>query len=472
MARKRPTKKGSGGQAPAIGDDKQPAREEVDSSSVEEDPVQESNDESREASENQPGTESTTESVSDLDKRLDQAFTQLENNAEEDGSAKTQAENRQTSNRGSVAKVTEKKSNSDSTTKTGTGLIVSFGMLISILALVVAGYAAYLLYESRSELSNSRAALQSLETQMASLQRTSDQKLQQMAGELKVTSDQIAQSRENENAAISELRTALESRTEQLRTELKAELDEGLGTSGEDWLLAEVEYLIRLANQRVLMERDASGAIALLTTADEIVEQTSGIAAYELRESLAHDIANLKAVSDFDTDGIFLSLSAMSSQVPELPRKRPELSRPSEIQVEAVGEQNYYQQFLAVVNNIATRVLNSVDYRRDGVAITPMLPPKEEYYLRQNLILKFEMAQLALLRSDGAVYRTSLSEAKTWVVKHFVEADPRTVALIASLDEANKAEVDRTLPNISGSLRAVRGLLNTFHQQDSRGAVK
>jgi uroporphyrin-3 C-methyltransferase len=368
--------------------------------------------------------------------------------------------------------VTENKANTDGSTKSGAGLIVSFGMLISILALVVAGYAAYLIYESNSELKEARTSVRSLETELANLKRTSDQKIEQLSVVLEQTTASISQIREVENTAIADLGASFEVATEQLRTELRAELNEGLGTSGEDWLLAEVEYLIRLANQRVLMERDVSGALSLLSSADEIVEQTSGIAAYELRESLAYDIANLKAVSDLDTDGIFLSLSAMASQVTELRRKQPELSPPTQIQIDNGEAQNFYQQFLSLVNNIFGRVLNSVDYRRDGVAITPLLPPKEEYYLRQNLILKFEMAQLALLRNDQPIYHTSLSEAKLWIVKHFVETDPRTVALVTALDQLVEVEVDRSLPNISGSLRAVRGLLNTLHQQDSRGAGK
>ena len=371
-----------------------------------------------------------------------------------------------------MSTVTENKANTDGSTKRGVGLIVSFGMLISILALVVAGYAAYLIYESNSELKDARTSVRSLETELANLKKTSDQKIEQLSVVLEQTTASISQIREVENTAIADLGASFEVATEQLRTELRAELNEGLGTSGEDWLLAEVEYLIRLANQRVLMERDVSGALSLLSSADEIVEQTTGIAAYELRESLAYDIANLKAVSDLDTDGIFLSLSAMASQVTELRRKQPELSPPTQIQIDNGEAQNFYQQFLSLVNNIFGRVLNSVDYRRDGVAITPLLPPKEEYYLRQNLILKFEMAQLALLRNDQPVYHTSLSEAKLWIVKHFVETDPRTVALVTALDQLVEVEVDRSLPNISGSLRAVRGLLNTLHQQDSRGAGK
>ena len=413
-----------------------------------------------------------TEEGSDIDKRLDEAFTQLEKESDDIPSSNSGSKNSQTSNTGSVSTVTENKANTDGSTKRGAGLIVSFGMLISILALVVAGYAAYLIYESNSELKDARTSVRSLETELANLKRTSDQKIEQLSVVLEQTTASIAQTREAENTAIADLGASFEVATEQLRTELRAELNEGLGTSGEDWLLAEVEYLIRLANQRVLMERDVSGALSLLSSADEIVEQTSGIAAYELRESLAYDIANLKAVSDLDTDGIFLSLSAMASQVPELRRKQPELSSPRQTQVENGEAQNFYQQFISLVSNIFGRVLNSVDYRRDGVAITPLLPPKEEYYLRQNLILKFEMAQLALLRNDQPVYHTSLSEAKLWIVKHFIETDPRTIALVTSLDQLMEVEVDRSLPNISGSLRAVRGLLNTLHQQDSRGAEK
>ncbi|MDG1304740.1 MAG: uroporphyrinogen-III C-methyltransferase [Pseudomonadales bacterium] len=438
MTRKKPTEQGGSGQTPASGN----------------------------------ANRLLTEEGSDIDKRLDEAFTQLEKESDDIPSSNSGSKNSQTSNTGSVSSVTENKANTDGSTKSGAGLIVSFGMLISILALVVAGYAAYLIYESSSELKEARTSVRSLEIELANLKRTSDQKIEQLSVALEQTTASISQIREAENTAIADLGASFEVATEQLRTELRAELNEGLGTSGEDWLLAEVEYLIRLANQRVLMERDVSGALSLLSSADEIVEQTSGIAAYELRESLAYDIANLKAVSDLDTDGIFLSLSAMVSQVPELRRKQPELSPPTQIQVENGEAQNYYQQFLSLVNNIFGRVLNSVDYRRDGVAITPLLPPKEEYYLRQNLILKFEMAQLALLRNDQPVYQTSLSEAKLWIVKHFVETDPRTVALVIALDQLVEVEVDRSLPNISGSLRAVRGLLNTLHQQDSRGAEK
>ena len=472
MARKRPPKKSSAGQVPSAIDDQtdeqQSESEEIERSAVALNTRVSSSAQEIPSEQADEIAESTT-----LDKRLDEAFTQLENEADETELQKnSKPNNTQSAKGGSVEKVKDKRSSSEEAPKSGGGILVTFAMLFSLIALVVAGYAAYLVYESSQALGQSRAAVQALENKLANQQEISDQKIGQLAGELKQTRDQLTDSLENESTAIAELHSSVANATEQLRAELKADLDEGLGTSGEDWLLAEVEYLIRLANQRVLMERDVGGALSLLSSADEIVEQTSGTAAFDLREALALDIANLEAVTDLDTDGVFLSLSAMSSQVPQLQRKRPEMSRTADVPVVTTEGLNFYQQFLAVANNIATRVLNSVDYRRDGVAITPILPPKEEYYLRQNLVLKFEMAQLALLRNDGAVYKASLAEARAWVAEHFIGSDPKTVAILSSLNKASDVVVDRELPNISGSLRAARDLMNRFHQQDSRGAVK
>ena len=433
------------------------------------------------------------DNVSNLDKRLDETFTHQENQSDsaastdsgsEDVSEPQQSDTLQSKKEPEKKVVSGQTRSNDpgdrssgtsalETTTSGTGgsgILTSFGILIAILALVIAGYTAYLMYQSSAALAAARASVNDLETQIQRQRQAFDEKFEQMAGNLNQVSKQLSLAATDQDAAIAQLRETLNNTTEQLRADLKEELSEGLGTSGEDWLLAEVEYLIRLANQRVLMEKDAKGAASLLTSADEIVQQTSGLAAYKLRASLALDIANLNGVSNLDIDGVFVSLSAMSAQVPKLARKQQVRDNQQALVSNVVSTQSYFQQFLSLLTNLGNRVANLVDYRRDGVAITPILPPREEYYLRQNLILKFEMAQLALLRGDGIVYRTSLAEAKRWINLHFIGADPIALSLVLSLDAAYEVEVDRVLPNISASLRAVRELLNAFHQQDARGA--
>ncbi|TBR36406.1 hypothetical protein CBF23_015170, partial [Marinomonas agarivorans] len=54
---------------------------------------------------------------------------------------------------------------------------------------------------------------------------------------------------------------------------LKEKLKRLENTTKEDWKLAEAEYLIRLANQRLLMEKDVIGAKNMLLNAVDILEQ-------------------------------------------------------------------------------------------------------------------------------------------------------------------------------------------------------
>ena len=88
--------------------------------------------------------------------------------------------------------------------------------------------------------------------------------------------------------------------------------------SRKDWLLAEVEYLLRLANQRILMENTVNGALQLLKSADKILAETDDVTIYDIRKAVAADIAALEAVPLLDSEGLFLKLGAMNQQVANL----------------------------------------------------------------------------------------------------------------------------------------------------------
>ena len=102
---------------------------------------------------------------------------------------------------------------------------------------------------------------------------------------------------------------------------------------------------------------------------------------------------------------------------------------------------------------------NLVDFRRGDVEVKPILPPAEVYYLRQNLILKLQIAQMALLEGNGAVFNAALTEAANWVSESFDEGDAGTLAMRETLDRLSGITVAVALPDISGSLKAARELV-------------
>jgi len=117
------------------------------------------------------------------------------------------------------------------------------------------------------------------------------------------------------------------------------------------------------------------------------------------------------------------------------------------------------------------RVFTLVDYRSTGSVVAPILPAEEEYYLRQNLVMQLQMAQLGLLRSDQQVFAASLSETEKWITRHFDSEEPTAIAMLTALSELKKQNVAREMPDVSGSSREVRKLLARFHQKTDRGTT-
>src|SRR5690606_37845313 len=86
---------------------------------------------------------------------------------------------------------------------------------------------------------------------------------------------------ENTQSRLAEVQLQLSHQAQRLRA-----LSE---TTREDWLLAEAEYLLRLASQRILTERQTSNAITLMETADGILRDLDDSDLFAVRKALAAD---------------------------------------------------------------------------------------------------------------------------------------------------------------------------------------
>jgi uroporphyrin-3 C-methyltransferase len=97
--------------------------------------------------------------------------------------------------------------------------------------------------------------------------------------------------------------------------------------SPREWQLAEVEYLLRIANHRILMERDVSAALRLLEAADAILLELDDFAVFQVRAALADEILALGNVRGNDVQGIYLRLEAIKGRMDDLPLDTPEYLR-------------------------------------------------------------------------------------------------------------------------------------------------
>lgn len=166
-----------------------------------------------------------------------------------------------------------------------------------------------------------------------------------------------------------------------------------------DWALAEAEYLERLASQSLLMGREVRGALALLGAADGILRDLDDPSLYAARAALANDMASLRAVAQFDVEGLYLRLAALVDQVPALALM--ERSHAEALGGEATAEPTAAGSWWSRITAVLGRY---VVVRQRNESIKPLLPLAEEGYLRMNLRLGLEQAKLALLAAEPAVY--------------------------------------------------------------------
>ena len=238
--------------------------------------------------------------------------------------------------------------------------------------------------------------------------------------------------------------------------------------SRNDWLLAEAEYLMRLANQRLSLEHDIDSAEAMLTNADKIIAEINDPGLTEVRQALATEILSLQQVNHLDYQGLYLKLDALISSIDTLEQDaflREDIPEHAIENADTAREPT--NQFMAIWSNIWKDLKQAVLIRRLDKPVEPLLAPEQDYYLKQNLRLMLEQASLALIDKNSTIYQSSLNKALSWIDQYFLQNNKKIAEIKSNLAEMASFKIDQTLPDISTSLRLTKMKIENFYKQHS-----
>ncbi len=232
------------------------------------------------------------------------------------------------------------------------------------------------------------------------------------------------------------------------------------GRSRRDWILAEVEYLLRIGNRRLQLQRDPATAIAALQIADERLQELADPGLTEVRERIARELDQLRATPRPDIDGIAVQLSSLQEQVPQLQVKSARA--PSREALPGADDQRQAptQAWREGLQRAWQALRRLVVIRRRDEPIKPLLGPEQEFAVRDGLRLQLEAARLALLRGDAAVYRASIHGAGDWMKRYFIADSSAYDAMKQRLQQLGEREIQPQLPDISASLRRLREIMD------------
>ncbi len=231
----------------------------------------------------------------------------------------------------------------------------------------------------------------------------------------------------------------------------------------DDWKIAEAEYLLRLANQRVLLERNSGNAVALAQNVDEILRDLNDPDLFPVRKPLAREMSELTLAGDIDREGVYLRLLALSEHVEKLPLIEP-LGSTEEIWPEDEPQENdsLWVKTKRGFMNVLKKFSHHLRVRDHAQPVPAILAPDNQIYLKQNMRLMLEQAQAALLREEAQVFQSSLQKAQEWLKTYF-PLNPQSVAAQAELADLQNVIITQSLPNFAESTELLKAYIERKH---------
>jgi len=322
-----------------------------------------------------------------------------------------------------------------------------------IIALASAGGSYWYVTQQQKMDSASRDALSQ---KLSTLMQQSDASRQQLSQQLNDAAQALQNARQHQDASDKEL-NSLRDRVASLT-----------GNDGSTWLIAQADYLVKLAGRKLWSDQDVITAEALLKSADGSLAEMDDPSVLNVRRALTADISTLSSLSQVDYDGIILKLNQLSDNVDNL-RLADDENNESPMDAdskEVSGSLAQWRENLA--KSWHDFMDNFITIRRRDNTAEPLLAPNQDIYLRENIRSKLLIASQAVPRHQNDIYRQSLQAVSSWVRAWYDTNDPATKAFLAQIDGLEQQNITMDVPASLTSQplldklmqTRVRGLLN------------
>lgn len=322
-----------------------------------------------------------------------------------------------------------------------------FGIIILLIVIGLAGVGFYLLQglrdqqkdlggevkgEMSKQLSDYQAQLTAIQSQLANVSKDVASKDERFAKTM---------------ADFSQLHQEKLNTTQKELTESIQQIQRQLGKTRGDWLIADAEYLLSVANERLQLIGDTNTTIQALEAADQRLRESGDTGVIKIREKIAEEIAVVKNVVIPDIIGMYVAIQAQQDHVDQLTLLLPFAGKAStpaaKTQTDKSSEDN--------------GILSSIGIKYSEHPVESILTPEEAKFIYEQLRVKLEMAQIALVQHNEPLFQSAIGDAKKWLEQHFVKNDVSN-NLTEELDKFSAVKIHGQFPDISLSLKMIKDI--------------
>jgi len=322
-------------------------------------------------------------------------------------------------------------------------------VLGAIAIVLVIALGAGLYYHGHQQTLRQTAAVDELQDQLIALQKSQQQDKQQIAA-LLGEQDKSQQASERQQASFSRQLNELQDKVASIS-----------GSDAKTWMLAQADFLVKLAGRKLWSDQDVTTAAALLKSADASLADMNDPSLIDVRRALNEDVASLSAVTQVDFDGIILKVNQLSNQVDNL-RLADNDSDEAPMDDDGTslsGSLSEWRQNLT--KSWHSFISDFITVRRRDSSAEPLLAPNQDVYLRENIRSRLLVAAQAVPRHQDEIYKQSLESVSTWVRAYFDTSDPSTKAFLEEVDNLSQQSISMDVPDQLKSQPMLEKLMQT-----------
>ena len=212
--------------------------------------------------------------------------------------------------------------------------------------------------------------------------------------------------------------------------------------------IAEIDFLLRAASERLQLFTDPVSADLALQAADVQIEALNDPMYLSVRQRIATARQALALVPVIDRVQLTAQITDLQSKASGLPFRGEIKAKPEPELAEDAGWWQSLKQTLSSLVTVKRRVPEDQS----------LLSLDDKDYLRQGLWLQFESARLALMRNDSGVYIGSLDRVNATVEQFFQTGSSEVEALLLGVASLKQANIAPEMPDISAPWTQLRQL--------------
>ncbi|MDJ0881632.1 MAG: uroporphyrinogen-III C-methyltransferase [Gammaproteobacteria bacterium] len=225
------------------------------------------------------------------------------------------------------------------------------------------------------------------------------------------------------------------------------------GRDENGWKLAEVEYLLSIAQHKLVLEHDFEGAAKTLNASSELIGMLGDPGLLPVRVQINDEVAQLKTRLRPDLVGMTLTVSRLSRQITHLrpgyqsrdQESKPEIVPPA---AETVDHRSYDERLIDFMKSLVT--IKSSQPEEMDVEQTAIINVTEK--LEDNL----KLTRWSLLDRDAHQYQRLMQENVSLFEQYYDLKDAANADFYEALLNLKKSSIKPELPDISGSLRLLK----------------